>query len=247
MEKTSAKGKKMDDITCEDDLKKLIEPILQKDFDLFPEVWGKHLIEGNTVRIDYISYPKQEIIESGFPPIYFGIEVKHIPISDETGGGDAIEKLYQTIKQAIFYSNAMFTIEKETKESRYIRCRPALVFVFSNLFLKEINNPFLIQEEQYLRGMLRCAASQKVGTLKIRKTEMNIEYEMFLYSLLCSVSNNMFGRSIKPPNTANLNRLYKITPGSRGKSSLKVLRKNLVEIVNSNPFSIDEDVLYYPD
>ena len=66
---------------------------LTPDFQLWPEVTGKHLAYGDEVRIDLIAKPKRPLIEEGFPDEYFGIECKLIG----SHPGRAAKAVYQSM------------------------------------------------------------------------------------------------------------------------------------------------------
>ncbi len=107
-------------------LKRLLQLGIEKDFDILPEVTGTNIVEHDEVRIDFMCYPKQHIIDAGFHPAWFGIEVKHIPQKDDgshTSG--TTSKITRLFWQAISYAQSEFNIENQN-------IRPAFVLVHTN-------------------------------------------------------------------------------------------------------------------
>lgn len=49
---------------------------LSKDFEIFSQVYGKHVVEDAGVKIDCLIYPKPHLISAGFVEAYIGVEVK---------------------------------------------------------------------------------------------------------------------------------------------------------------------------
>ncbi|MEZ4590941.1 MAG: hypothetical protein R3D55_07335 [Chloroflexota bacterium] len=132
-------------------LQKRFENLLKDDFDLFPEVWGKNLVyPDKEVRIDYLLFPKPHLIEAGFDPVWFGVEIKHFGKPGETG------KLSRLIWQCITYVQSQFELDKKN-------IRPVFVLSFSDFqkMNKGNGNEYI---SQWL-GMIRLGGLAKVGIL----------------------------------------------------------------------------------
>lgn len=87
----------------EDQLKDILLKSLQADFDIDREVTGFHLLERRKVRIDFLLYPKQHLVENGFDPLWFGCEVKSPAVKKE-----AIKNIKTFAKQCIDYTESDF-------------------------------------------------------------------------------------------------------------------------------------------
>jgi len=87
----------------EDDLKSIVEKTLEEHFTLKPEVKGYHLLEKKEVFIDFLLFPKQEIIDLGFEPFWFGCEVKSPNVKE-----DASKRILNLGKQCIDYTETKF-------------------------------------------------------------------------------------------------------------------------------------------
>ena len=64
---------KIFDFASEDDAKSYLQGLLHPYFVLQAEVWCRHKIAGNRLRIDYLGKPRPEV---DFPFDWFGLEVK---------------------------------------------------------------------------------------------------------------------------------------------------------------------------
>ena len=99
----------------EDELKRYLLSYLAKDFIVRSEVEGRFLVDGSGVVIDYLIYPKQNLIEHGFVAKWFGTEVK-------SPDNEGAKKGIQVAWQAITYS-----------QSEFESIRPAFVLIFPPL------------------------------------------------------------------------------------------------------------------
>lgn len=107
-------------------LKSLVQRGLQQDFEILPEISGINLVENDHVRIDFMCYPKKHVIDSGFYPCWFGIEVKHIPQQDDGSHiPGTTSKITRLFWQAISYGQSEFDIENK-------KIRTAFVLVYTN-------------------------------------------------------------------------------------------------------------------
>lgn len=127
----------------ENQLKSYLLEHFGKDFIVRDEVEGRFLVDGTPVFIDYLMYPKPNLIEKGFANEWFGIEVKE-------PGGDA-KKGVQVAWQAITYS-----------QSEFDGIRPAFVLIFP-----PITDFFRTEADGYYIKVLLQKAN--VGYLEINK------------------------------------------------------------------------------
>lgn len=135
----------------EEKLQQKLLSLTQNDFYIFQQTKGKNLVHSVTVIIDLLLYPKQHLIDAGFDPVWFGIEVKHFGQPGETG------KMSRFIWQCITYVQSEF----ETKDHSTIR--PTFILGFSDI--NEVNGTSET-ERYYLAqwlGMVRLAGLAKVG------------------------------------------------------------------------------------
>lgn len=85
----------------ENHIKMMAQKILGADFELFPEVNGRNMVEGKKVRIDFLAYPKKHLIDNGFDNQVFGIEAKSVDYSQT-------KKINKLVWQAISYAQSEF-------------------------------------------------------------------------------------------------------------------------------------------
>ena len=143
------------------ELKTWLVAHLSEDFDLHAEVPGRHVAEGVRVQIDYLAYPKQHLLDAGFIPTHFGIEVKHL---DQTQGFS--HKAARGLWQTVSYTDSEFFLEGAT-------IRPKFALLFSNISFEEEHRLLnrLGQELENDRalwgGLLQLANHANVGTLEI--------------------------------------------------------------------------------
>ncbi|MFP3341325.1 hypothetical protein R0J87_02310 [Halomonas sp. SIMBA_159] len=148
--------------TSEPELKNWFNEKLATDFYVYPEVNGVHLSENVNVRIDYVLFPKDHLIEEGFEPSYFGVEVKYF--NQENG---FTHKTSRGLWQAISYNDSRFHLDNKEIKLKYS-------LIFSNLsFSKEcmlIKNYGHEMENDQLewRGMIHVANHARVGELEIK-------------------------------------------------------------------------------
>lgn len=145
-------------------LKRWLVDHLAEDFELTPEVAGRHLAEGVRVEIDFMAFPKPHLIDAGFVPRHFGIEVKHI--NQEDGFS---RKASRALWQTVSYTDSEFEIGTSL-------VKPTFAMLFSNLSFEAerlLLRNFGSQRENDLvlwRGLLQLANHANVGTLDIRGT-----------------------------------------------------------------------------
>lgn len=137
----------------EDDLKQFVKKTLEKQFIIEPEVKGYHLLEQEKVVIDFLLYPKQELIDSGFEALWFGCEVKSPNVKEE-----ASKRVLNLAKQCIDYTETKF---ENDIIPNFVVMFPAMSHFFhaKNRFNDDAHN-FLYLFKPFLQRF-------KVGTLHI--------------------------------------------------------------------------------
>jgi len=103
----------------EEEIKKRFVSRAKRDFIIHAEVPGNHLIEKKTVKIDYLIYPREHLIDRGFDAAWVGIEVKFL--SEYKLG-----KLSKFAWQAISYGQSEFRIGEK-------KIRPLFIAMHSNV------------------------------------------------------------------------------------------------------------------
>lgn len=94
---------------------------LAKDFEVFPQVHGRHMVENAGVKIDCLIYPKPHLISAGFVEEYIGVEVKFFHPAKEFG-----RKSSRAWWQTISYLDCIFDINGA-------KVKPKFGLLFSNL------------------------------------------------------------------------------------------------------------------
>lgn len=87
----------------EPELQSFVSDKLKNHFIVKPQVKGYHLLEQHKVIIDFLLYPKQKLIDSGFDPKWFGCEVKSPNVKQE-----ASKRILNLGKQCIDYTETKF-------------------------------------------------------------------------------------------------------------------------------------------
>ena len=152
----------------EDELKNWLETFLAKDFEIYKEPPGHHIVEGVGVQIDYIFTAKEHLIEAGFDSAPFGVEVKHIP--QDSG---FMHKVTRGIWQTISYNDCEFKIGMS-------KVRPKYCMIFSNLAFKSErellydlgfnrnNGENYENDKVAYSALLHLANHARVGSLEIK-------------------------------------------------------------------------------
>ena len=125
--------------------------IVQGDFRILANIAGKELLHQKKVVIDFMLYPMPHLLEAGFDPVWFGVEVKHFGISGETS------KMSRFVWQCITYVQSTFQVEG-------IAIKPAFVLGFSDV--DEVNqddSDFCREYRSQWTGMVRLAGLAHVG------------------------------------------------------------------------------------
>jgi hypothetical protein len=133
-------------------LKNKFNHLVKNDFRVLADVVGQELVHQKKVRIDFMLYPNPHLVEAGFDPVWFGVEVKHFGISGETG------KMSRFLWQCVTYAQSVFQVD-------HTAVRPAFVLGLSDVYeVNQGNNDFCREYRSQLTGMLRLAGLAHVGT-----------------------------------------------------------------------------------
>lgn len=135
----------------EADIKLLVKAKLGEDFVLIEEVPGRHLIEQSPLRIDFLAFQKQHLINAGFGEFWFGIEAKEIRESTTQ-----TKKINRLIWQCITYAQSEF-------QSPAGIHRPPFVLLCVNTEPKHEDHCF----EQWLR-LTHFAQYGNVGVMELQ-------------------------------------------------------------------------------
>lgn len=150
-----------DRFSCEEELKRWLVKYLSEDFDIFPEVWGHHQFENVNVRIDFVAFPKQHLVDKGFCAEPFGVEVKYF--SQENG---FTRKTSRGFWQTISYNDCWFDLNGHKKKLKFS-------LLFSNLAFESemrlVRNYGYNTENDLMewKGMLHLANHANVGLLGV--------------------------------------------------------------------------------
>ena len=87
----------------EEQLKTYLVSRFQDSFIIKEEVKGLFLVDGTPVRIDYLMFPKPDLIKKGFIRAWFGVEVKSLGSIK-----NRLKKGIATCWQSITYSQSQF-------------------------------------------------------------------------------------------------------------------------------------------
>ena len=166
-----------------------LESIINSDFKMHSQINGKSITEDAKVRIDYLLYPNEILIEHGFDPVWFGIEVKHFAKQPE------LHEMTRFYWQCISYQQSVFNLDGGV--------RPAFVLGFSNLEFVDLRGELWIP-------LHLLAALAKVGSINYyHRKNSEIPYGwhiQFATSTYFSYKHGEFKRylyNMKKKNTGN--------------------------------------------
>jgi hypothetical protein len=156
-----------DRFKSEIELKAWFQNHMMCDFDFQEEAKGRHISEPVNVRIDFMVKAKPHLLNLGFDPAPFGVEVKYLPQEDSFLG-----KASAAVWQSISYNYCEFSSFGKT-------FRPKYVLIFSNLSFESEMNLLQTASSGYdndrseWRGLCHVANHARVGFLKIRGSRFN--------------------------------------------------------------------------
>jgi hypothetical protein len=142
----------------EQELKIQFVSAMECDFLIKKDVPGQFLVDKTKVIVDYLLFPKSHLVQKGFSPKWFGVEVK-------SPDGEGAKKAIRVAWQSITYS-----------QSEFEGCRPEFVLIYpplANFFEKP-------GDAYYLVCMLQKA---NVGYMEINpeKNRWKIKFGANLY------------------------------------------------------------------
>lgn len=159
----------------EEALKTKVRHYLSPDFIIREEVEGVHIVTGEKVKIDFLIYPKQHLLENGFEDFWVGIEVKSPNVKESHKNGTKIAWQAITYKQSIF---------EEKINPAFVLTYPRITEFYKNLnVLNETTGTTFTHNEGRNVGQLLQRAN--VGHLELRKDcywSLKFESEQFYYS-----------------------------------------------------------------
>jgi hypothetical protein len=144
-------------------LKDLLVDRLSEDFEIKPEVTGLNIVERKAVIIDFLLKAKPHVVQSGFTPEWFGVEVKNIYHQGRPKSG----KINELFWQALSYAQSVFD-----------GSRPPFVLVF-------VNDDYARDSDEFDRFafmfVARFCQRGNVGKLQIEKTGYTISFDGNVY------------------------------------------------------------------
>lgn len=147
--------------SSETELKAWMFDFMKDDFYIYQEVSGIHVTEGVKVRIDYVLYPRSHLIEQGFEPAPFGIEVKYLNQEKNFA-----HKASRGIWQAISYNDCEFSLKDRKFSLKFCLLFSNLSFSHEREIL-ELHSDHTDGKSMKWLGILNVANHAKVGVLKI--------------------------------------------------------------------------------
>ncbi|EDW2262317.1 hypothetical protein [Salmonella enterica] len=193
--------KKLSLFSTETELKLWMFNLLKNDFYIYQEVSGVHITESLKVRIDYVLYPKAHLVNQGFEPVPFGIEVKYF-----TQAKDFVHKASRGIWQAISYNDCEFFLQNK-------KFRLKFCLLFSNLSFSDEKNLLELcsrhDDEKGMKwmGMLNVANHAKVGILRITGNKERIRGWSMSFAggayFSCHINGNEIDYKLSNANTIN--------------------------------------------
>ncbi len=136
----------------ESNLKEILIGQLNSDFILLSEISGVSDFYNKKIKIDILAYPKEHLVDNGFDPEWFGVEIKHFDKPGDSG------KLSRFIWQAITYQHAIYNLKNTI-------IKPLFVLCFSNYESMNAHNDS--SYPKYFPGMMLIAGLGRVGNLVV--------------------------------------------------------------------------------
>jgi hypothetical protein len=148
----------------EPELRQWLDTWLHEDFDVHPEVPGRHVASGTRVQIDYILVPKAPLVAKGFDAAPLGLEAKFLPLEGFS------PRASRFVWQAVSYTDAEFDLNGTA-------VRPRRVLLFSNMsfeldrgLLKSHDSSGFANDLAKWHALLELANHAGVGNLEIYGT-----------------------------------------------------------------------------
>ena len=105
----------------EPQLKKRFREQLENDFEIVPNVKGRHLIEDQEVVIDFLIKPKAHLVSEGFEDGWVGVEVKYLKEYK-------LGRLSKLAWQSVSYAQSEFQINGQAVRPRFVLMHANLSF-----------------------------------------------------------------------------------------------------------------------
>lgn len=161
-----------DRFTSETELATWLKMHLASDFHLHQEVRGRHLAEDLGVRIDFVAYPRQHLIDAGFEPGPFGIEVKFInPMSGFS------RKASRAFWQTVTYTDSEFYVDGVPKPVRL-----NFAMLFSNLGFEAEYKLLDADDTEQWHAFVNLAHHSKVARLEVKGSKTSLERWTIMFS-----------------------------------------------------------------
>jgi hypothetical protein len=138
-------------------LKDELLKLLQDEFEIYSDVPGTSDFYNKKIFADFLLFPRPHLLENGFDPYWFGVEVKHFDKTGDTG------KLSRQYWQAITYKHAQFNINKNNITPKFFLC-------YSNFEKMNLSNEY--SPFQFWMGVENTAALGKVGRFEVYPNRM---------------------------------------------------------------------------
>lgn len=145
----------------EPELKSWLAPRLARDFEIHPEVPGRHLVEAVRVKIDYVLVPRKHLVDAGFKPAPLGLEVKHLPLDQ----GGFSPKASRFVQQAISYTDCEFDLAGRPLRLKHVLIFSNLSFRGERSLLRGIDPSPLANDQAKWNALLELANHANVGVL----------------------------------------------------------------------------------
>jgi len=147
-------------IVNEGGLKSWFDDSFKQNFEIHPEVTGRNIVTGNTVRVDFLCKAKPHLIKLGFDDSYFGVEVKYISVQK-----GFTHKTSRAFWQTATYKQSEFEMGGESYT-------PKFCLLFTNLGFSHVFDQLrvvgqVINDKLEYRGMLSVINHSGVGVLNI--------------------------------------------------------------------------------
>lgn len=159
----SSSNSEYEPLKTEKELKSIFKKYFIGDFIIFEEVKGIHLSTKTNVKIDFVLAPRKHLLDKGFIPDFFGVEVKYINPKD-----DLNRKTTRGIWQTISYNDCEFEVKTKNGIRKFI---PKFSMFFSNLSFfeeyKQLDKYYFNKKLWY--AYIHLANHANVGVLNVTK------------------------------------------------------------------------------
>lgn len=188
--KEAKEKEKLSLFSDEPEIKSWFKEYFREDFYIESEVPGLHISENQNVKIDYILYPRQHLIDNGFIDECFGVEVKYIDPESSSLAKKANKAIWQTIS----YNDCKFNL----KNGKQIK--PKFCMVFSNLSFDEVDNLYkeFVHTNNYRTWFYYLLLSNHANVGELRVKGLRVEPTGWTFKF--GNSGAYFNRSINNTN-----------------------------------------------